>query len=133
MHATTVTVYNNINSHTFEGELDLTSGAAVSAVRGDSLTATKSGTGTYVIRVAARDQGHPQVFETLNRSAQYVNTTPATALGVKITTVAPEASSGDILITLVTTATAGGTGAAADTTAAATISFRVTARTRRVY
>ena len=133
MRANSVSVQNNLNALDIEGELDLSAAAAVSAVRGDSLTATKTGVGTYVVRVNARDQGYPMVFETLNRSANYVNTTPATALGVKMTTVAPEATTGDILITLVTTATAGGTGAAADTTVAATIAFRAKVRTRKVF
>lgn len=136
MRANSITVQNNLNAHDIDGEVDISAAAAVTAVRGDSLTCTKTGTGTYVVRVAARDQGSPAVFETLKRQVNYCNGTPATALGVKVTTVtvdAADATKNDILITLVTTATAGGTGAAADSTAAITISFGVKIRTRKVF
>lgn len=136
MRANSISVQNNLNAHDICGEVDLSAAAAVTAVRGDSISCTKTGTGTYVVRVSARDQGSPAVFELLHRGAHYVNTTPATALGVKMTTVTVDttpATKDDILITLVTTATAGGTGAAADTSAVATIAFSTKIRTRKVF
>lgn len=136
MRANVISVQNNLNAHDLVGEVDLNASAAVLAARGDSISCTKTGTGTYVVRVSARDQGSPAVFEVLYRDATLQNGTPAGALGVKVTTVTvdtADATKNDILITLVTTATAGGTGAAADSTAAVTIPFWVKIRTRKVF
>lgn len=135
MRTNGISIQNNLSTHLFEGEFDLSAAAAVTAVRGDSITVTKTGVGSYTVRVAARDQGAPPVVEVLNRHANLSNGTPAGALGVKvmgITVDTAQATKDDILIAIVTTATAGGTGAAADTTAVATVDFQVKVRTRRV-
>ena len=133
-------IQNNLNAHDIEGEFDLSAAAAVVAqadgrtCRGDSCTVTKTGTGTYVVRVRGMDQGMPAVYEKLNRHANFSDGTPATALAVRMTTVTvdnTQATRGDILITIITSATVGG--AAADGTSAVTVSFRVKIRTNRVY
>lgn len=136
MRANNISIQNNLNTHLIEGEFDLSAAAAVTATRGDSITVTKTGVGAYTVRLAARDQGSPAVFEVLNRDANLSNGTPAGALGVKvmgITVDSAQVTKDDILIAIVTTATAGGTGAAADSTAAITVDFRVKVRTRKVF
>jgi hypothetical protein len=122
-------VINNECSYIIQGEIDINSSAAVLATRGSQLTTTKTGTGTY--QVVLKDTSVLQLVEVLHREANYSVTVPATALGVGVTTVTQSASTGDITITIVTTAAAT-SGAATDGTAATTIDFEVVIRTCRL-
>ena len=119
-------VYNNEGSWVIQGELDVTAGAAVSAIRGSNLSAVKGTAGQYLITL--KNSGALQLVELLNREANFAGATrPATALGVCLDTVVQNATTGDILITVTTLASAT-SGAATDGTAAVTISFGVVIR-----
>ncbi len=108
-----------------KGELDISAAAAVVALRGDNMTPLKTATGTYTVTI--KNAGALQLVQLLNRHANYTATVPATALGVRVSTVTQNATSGDIVITLVTTALPT-SGAATDGTAATTIAFQVVIR-----
>lgn len=119
-------VFNNECEWTIRGEFDISAAAAVLASRGTNTTVTKTGTGTY--SVVLKNTGVLQLVEILHRKANYSATVPATALGVFISTVVQNATTGDITITVVTTAAAT-SGAATDGTAATTIDYEVVVRT----
>jgi hypothetical protein len=134
LFANQVQVVNNVYTHVVEGEFDLSAAGAVTAVRGNSLSVTKTGVGTYVIRLLSRSQGSPALFELVNRRVDLCNGTPAGALGVRAMAAATDPTDSfhkDLLFTVLTTAGAGASGAAADTTAAITVSFRYVIRTRQ--
>lgn len=124
MPTVTATINNECEWH-LRGEFDISAAAAVTATRGSNYTTTKIGTGTYT--VVLKDSSALQLVEILHREANYSATVPATALGVFISTVTQSASTGDITITIVTTAAAT-SGAATDGTAATTIDFEVVLR-----
>lgn len=123
---THATVFNNECEWVLRGEVDLSAGAAVTATRGSNYTTTKTGTGVYT--VVLKDSQALQLVEILHAIANFSRTAPATALGVRVTSVAQNATSGDITITLTTTALPT-SGAATDTTAATTVDFQVVIRT----
>lgn len=127
--STLSTAFQNECEWVIRGEFDLSSAAAVTATRGTNMTTTKTGTGTYT--VVLKDTQVLQLVELLHRDANFSGTVPATATGVMITTVTQSASTGDITITVVTTASPT-TGAATDTTAATTVDFEVVIRTCRL-
>lgn len=117
----------NACSWTIEGELDISAGAAVVAIRGDGLSAVKGTTGQYLITL--KNTSALQLVELLGREANFTGATfPATALGVTMTTVVQNATTGDITITLVTTANPT-SGAPTDGAAAVTVAFECTIRT----
>jgi hypothetical protein len=121
-----VGVINNAFTWSINGELDLSAGAAVVAIRGDNLSVTKTGTGQYTIVV--KNSGALQLVQLLNREANFCGATrPATALGVCLDTVTQNATTGDINI-IVTTLANPTSGAATDGTAAITVSFGVIIR-----
>jgi hypothetical protein len=123
-------IYNNVFTWRIEGELDLTAGAAVSAIRGDNLSAAKTGTGQYTITL--KNSGALQLVELLDREANFSGATrPATALGVCMDAVTQSTTTGDITIVLTTLALPT-SGAATDGTAAVTISFGLTIRIGKV-
>lgn len=124
MPTVNATINNECEWH-LRGEIDINSSAAVLATRGSNYTTTKTGTGTYT--VVLKDTAALQMVEILHREASYSASVPATALGVFISTVVQNASTGDITITLITTAAAT-SGAATDGTAATTIDFEVVLR-----
>lgn len=135
MAANQVQLYNNLSTHVIEGEFDLSAAAAVTAVRGDSIKVTKeAAAGTYTVRLLARSQGSPPLVQIVNRHAELCNGTPAGALGARVMGGIVESTSQfhkDLLFTILTTAGAGNSGAAANTTAAVTVSFRIVIRTRK--
>lgn len=103
-----------------QGEVDLSAAAAVVAQRGDNLTFTKTGTGTYTC--VYKNTGNLQLVKILNRVANFTGANaPATALGTAVTTVVQNATTGDITITFVTTALPT-SGANTDGTVAVTVS-----------
>lgn len=122
-------IFNNVFSWRLEGEVDLSAAAAVLAVRGDNMTVTRTGPGSY--SVVVKNSGALQLVESLNREAAFCGGFPATASGVTMTTVTQSVTTGDITILLVTTA-APTNGAATDTTAATTIAFGATIRIGKV-
>ena len=120
-------VVNNACTWTIGGELDVSAGAAVSALRGDNMTAVKTGTGQYTITL--KNSGNMQLVELLGREANFAGATrPATALGVCLDTVTQNATTGDIAIVITTLANPT-SGAATDGTAAVTIAFSTVIRT----
>lgn len=120
-------VINNACTWTVQGELDLSAAAAVVAIRGDNLSATKTGTGQYT--VVLKNSGALQVVELLGREANFTSATrPATALGCALDTVTQNATTGDISLVITTLANPT-SGAATDGTAAVTIAFGTVIRT----
>lgn len=120
-------VVNNACTWSINGELDLSAAAAVVALRGDNMTATKTGTGQYT--VVLKNSGALQLVELLNREANFTGATrPASALGVSLDTVVQSTTTGDITI-VITTLTNPTSGAAADGSAAVTVSFGLIIRT----
>lgn len=128
------TVFHNDGRYEIEGSFDLSAGAAVSTitypagqtktVRGKGMTAVKNGTGTYdvTVKLSSTISGPTfQSIELLDADAKLVATTVATALDARIASVLLN-TAGDIVIKVLTTQTSG---AAADTTAAVTVSFQV--------
>lgn len=122
-------VINNAFTWSIQGEVDLSSAAAVVANRGDNMVVTKTGTGTYTIVV--KNSGALQLVEIIRRSANYCITVPATATGCNISTVTQSTTTGDITINLNTTASPT-FGALTDGTAATTIAFEVIIRIGRL-
>lgn len=114
-------IHLNSGTLAIEGQIDLNSSAAVIANRGDHQTAAKTGTGVYTVTIPA---SLGITFSAiLSQSANYCNTVPATALGVRVSAVALD-SSGNLVITI-TTSSAATSGSDTNGTAATTISFRV--------
>lgn len=123
-------IVNNVFTWRIEGELDLSAGAAVVAIRGDNMVAVKTATGQYTVTI--KNSGALQVVELLNREASFTGTgRPVTALGVTLDTVIQNATTGDIAI-LITTLANATSGANTDGTAAVSISFGTTIRIGRV-
>lgn len=120
-------VINNACTWVVQGELDLSAAAAVVAIRGDNLTATKTGTGAY--SVVLKNSGALQVVELLGRDANFTGATrPATALGCCLDSVTQNATTGDITF-VITTLALPTSGAATDGTAAVTVAFGAIIRT----
>ena len=114
-------IINNVFTWTITGELDLSAAAAVVAIRGDNMTAVKTGTGQYTITL--KNSGALQLVQLLNREANFAGATrPATALGVCLDTVTQNATTGDIALVITTLANPT-SGAATDGAAAVTLSF----------
>lgn len=126
-----MSVITSVNSNectwVVQGELDLSAAAAVVAIRGSNLTATKTGTGQYTI--VLKNAGSLQLVELLGREANFTSATrPATALGCALDTVTQSTTTGDITLILTTLANPT-SGAATDGTAAVTIAFGCVIRT----
>ena len=117
-----------------EAECDLSSAGAVGATRGSLCTFTKTGVGTYTLRVAQR--AGLKLYEVLQRSSD-LSGTPAGAFWAKITSVAqgdatdttPDGG-GDILIGITLLSNANPP-VASDVTAACTLEVSVVVRTIR--
>ncbi len=126
--ATNVQPNNNYGEFKITGEVDLASGTTgVTAVRGDNMTASRTGVGTIV--VVLNGSSAIKFIETLNRQVQFSGSTaPTTALGCRVHSVVQDANTQAISITLKTTATAGGSGADTDGGSAVTLSFDISLR-----
>jgi hypothetical protein len=119
--STATGIINNLFTWVVQGELDISAGAAVVAIRGDNLSATKTGTGQYT--VVLKNSGALQLVQLLGRDANFTGATrPATALGCCLDTVTQNATTGDISF-VITTLALPTSGAATDGTAAVTIAF----------
>lgn len=132
--ATNQTIFHNDARYEIEGSFDLSAGAAVSnisypagqtkTVRGKGMTCVKNTTGIYdvTVKTSSTISGATiQVLELIDANANIVATTVATALTARIASVVVN-TAGDIVIKVITAQT---TGAAADTTVAITVAFRV--------
>lgn len=132
--ATMNTVFHNDYRYEIEGSFDLSAAAAVltisypagqtKTVRGKGMSVVKNGTGTYDVTVKLSSTVSGPTFqsvELLDADAKIVATTVATALDARVASVLLS-TAGDLVIKVQTTQT---TGAAADTTAAVTVSFQV--------
>jgi hypothetical protein len=112
-----------------EAEIDLASNAAVSAVRGTNITATKTGTGAYSMVIkgtAAR-----KMVEILHRDAT-LQGAPTGAFNARVTGISQATDgSDDITVTLLTLSNAA-TPAAADVTAACVLSVSLTFRAAKM-
>lgn len=128
------TVFHNDARYEIEGSFDLSAAAAVltisypagqtKTVRGKGMSVVKNGAGTYdvTVKLSSTISGPTfQSIELLDADAKLVAVTVATALDARVASVALS-TAGDIVIKVLTTQT---TGAAADTTAAVTVSFQV--------
>lgn len=124
--ANTVTTFLNERRMEIEGQIDLSAAAAVSAGRGTGMTFTKTAAGTYTAVIAGAFFAG-KLVEILDSSANFSGTVPATALGVRVSSITQDANTDAVTITLKTSAQAT-TGADTDTTAATTISFRCVLR-----
>lgn len=128
MSKTNVQINENEGEWHIRGEIDLTSAAAVSTIRGSNQVAAKTATGTYTVTVKGTQA--LKLVETLDERVVFARTVPATALGCRISSVAngTGVNSDDIVITIKTMALPT-SGADTDTTAATTLSFQVVIRT----
>jgi hypothetical protein len=139
---TNKSIFLNGGRFEMEGSFDLSATATVlnliqpdgstKTCRGQFMSCVKSTTGTYVVTVklASSLDGQPvfQPVELLDAHADLVGATVATALDARVSSVAKD-QNGNIAITVLTT---GSTGAAVDTTAAVTVSFRVVIEKNRM-
>lgn len=127
---TTQSVFQNEGRWHIEAQCDLGSDASAGAVRGTNCTFTKTGTGAYTLKVKGTTA--LKVYEVLHGQAALVGASPATAFNARVTGVT-QATDGtdDVSITLVTLTNAA-TPAAADTTAAITLSVNVVLRVIRM-
>lgn len=124
--ANKTSTYTNERRLEIEGQIDLSAAAAVSAGRGTGFTFTKTAAGTYTAVLAGAFVAG-KLVEILDESANFANTVPATALGVRISSIAQDSTTDAITITLKTSALPT-SGADTDTTAATTLSFRCVLR-----
>lgn len=128
------TIFHNDCRYEIEGTFDLSAAAAVLAitypagqtktVRGKGMTVVKNGTGTYdvTVKLSSTVSGPSfQAIELVDGNANFIGATVATTLDCRIQSVTLTAA-GDILIKVITAQTSG---AAADTTGAITVAFRV--------
>jgi hypothetical protein len=133
--------YLNSNRLEIEGMFNLSASAAVNnivnpdgsikTVTGEFMSCVKTGTGTYQVTVKSASSESGAVFqpvEILNADADLMATTLAVALSARVSAVGLDAN-GNILITIITAQT---TGAAADTTAAVSVTFDVVICTQRM-
>jgi hypothetical protein len=134
MRLNNVVIKNNINDVSIEGRFTLTAAGAVVATFGDDVTTTKTGVGSYRVRISSRAVADYRVVETLYDSATFGSgTPPATAVKVRVLLVSTDvaaATKGDLLIDIVT---ANATWVATDTTAACSVNFRVSFRKTQVH
>jgi hypothetical protein len=131
--ATNVSPNNNYGEYVITGEVDVASGTTgPTAVRGDNMTVARGGVGT--ITVTLKGAQNVRINELLQRNVNFCGSTaPTTALGCRVHSVVQTTGTGgagndDIVITLKTTATAGGSGADTDGGSAVTLSFYVSFR-----
>lgn len=128
------TVFANDGRMHFDGAFNLSAGAAVLNITpvtgvtktctGQNIVVAKTGTGTYTATIKTSQAAQGPVFgvvEVLDAKASLIATTLATVLSARVASVTTT-TAGDIVITIITAQT---TGAAADTTAAITVSFDV--------
>lgn len=119
----------NANEVQIRGAFGLTAAAAVTTpIVGDACPlsggVTKTGTGTYRVRIPAVRASRFSVRELVDGSANFIGaTSPATAVNVRVTNVTNEAGTNDILIDILT---ANATWVATDTTASTRICYNVT-------
>lgn len=120
-----VAIFQNEFEWHVRGSIDLSAAAAVTAIRGTNMTATKTGTGAY--SVVIKGNSALKLYEVISSHAEYSGANaPATALGVRVVSVT-QAATDDITIVLNTTALPT-SGAATDGTAAVTVNFEVIIR-----
>lgn len=121
------------------GSFDLSAAAAVLSIsypagvtktcRGVGMSCVKTGTGQYDVTLKQSSAQGPvfQAVELLYADAPLIATTVATVLSARVASVTLSAT-GDIVVRVITAQTSG---AAADTTAAITVSFNVIISTSR--
>lgn len=107
------------------GGFGLSAAAAVATpIVGDTIPlsggVTKTGTGTYRVRVPASCVAYHKVHEVTEASVNFFGNAPATALNVRVSAATNESGTGDLLIDIVT---GNATYVATDTTAATRILF----------
>lgn len=129
-------IKQNYSEWQIRGEFDITAAGAVSgSPRGDGLSVTKTGVGTYKVTVKGA-QGL-RASSVLKRYAAVVpansGATLGTALAARVSAVAHAAApnADDVEITIITSNALGGA-AADNTTAAETISFEVVCRSGNI-
>lgn len=128
----------NGNECIIRGGFGLSAGAALTtSVVGDLVpltgAITKTGTGTYRVRITAARICHHRVIDASSITeavASFYGSAPATVTGVRVLLVSSEASTGDLLIDIVTHNAAF---AATDTTAATEVRFTVAFKTSPRY
>lgn len=116
----------NEGEWSIRGQIDLSAAAAVTANRGTNQVAAKTATGTYTVTV--KGTANLKLVEMLDQRVAFANGAPVTALGCRISSVTQTAGTDDIVITIKTTLTAGGSGADTDVTGATTLSYEVVIR-----
>ena len=134
-------VSHNDNQYQITGSFDLSAAAAVlnitypagqtKTVRGKGMTVTKSATGQYdvTVKTSSTISGPTfQAVEFLYGDATINATVVATVLSARVASVTLS-TAGDLVVRVITAQT---TGAAADTTAAITVSFEVEICTNRM-
>ncbi len=119
----------NPNKWEIEMEADLSAAAAVTATRGENVTCTKTGVGTY--NFVIKGTSALKVHATLNRDAR-LHGTPATAFDARITAITQATDGSDDVTVSVTTLTNAATPAAADTTGACVLSVSLTLQCARM-
>lgn len=118
---------NNYGEYTITGEIDMATGVGgPTAIRGDNMAVARGGVGT--VTVTLKGTANIKLIELLNRGVSFAGAAPTLALGCRIASVTQTAGTDDIVITLKTTATAGGSGADTDGGTAVTLSFFVSFR-----
>jgi len=129
----------NNETLTLAGSFDLSASAAVQnisypagvtkTVRGVGMSVVKAATGTYDVTIKQSSAQGPvfQPVEVLYTDATLMATTLATVLSARVSSVTVSAT-GDLVVRILTAQT---TGAAADTTAAITVTFEVIISTSR--
>lgn len=126
--ATNVSPNNNYGEYVITGEVDMGTGVnGPSAIRGDNMTVARGGVGTVTITLKGAQ--NIKLIETLQRNVNFAGSSaPTLALGCRVHSVVQNANTDDIVITLKTTATSGGSGADTDGGTAVTLSFYVSFR-----
>lgn len=121
----TVTRYQNEHRWEIEGQIDLSAAAAVSASRITGATVSKTAVGTYTVVLSGSKA--LKLVEILDQRVNFANGVPAGATGCRISSIAQDSNTDAVTITIKTMASPT-TGADTDTTAATTLSFKVTLR-----
>lgn len=123
-------VYSNFASFTIEGQVDLTAAGEISAVRGDGLSCTYSGSGgSYPL--VYKGGGGMKLVQVLSSAAWPSDTQDSATTAGSIESVAQDADSGNITVTFVTQNAAGGA-ATEEATAVVTMNVRVVIQTARM-
>lgn len=130
-------IAQNYNEWQIRGEFDLSSAGAVTAAgtRGDGLSVTKTGTGTYKVTVKGAQglRASQVLYAGCDVVPARTGGTLGTALFARITSVAHAAApNGDDVEILITTSATKGSAAADNGTAASTVTFDVCVRSGNI-